>query len=130
MLNGAGAQCPRTKLAGPARQPIAALPGPEARHRQQRVRARQAGAPHEQQLQQGEREPLYRFRFRIPSESITIVKTSAAGQYFVNTAGLHLPARPTRVMCARASTMALPGATAATPSGDICLLTTVQPRHG
>jgi hypothetical protein len=30
----------------------------------------------------------YQFRFRIPAEFITIVKTSAVGQYFVNTNGL------------------------------------------
>ncbi|MBK8228885.1 MAG: thrombospondin type 3 repeat-containing protein [Flavobacteriales bacterium] len=65
----------------------------------------------------------YQFRFRIPAEFVTIVKTSATGQYWVNTAGLQCS--KTYEVDVRASFDN--GATwchASDPYGDICLLTT------
>ncbi|MBK8226119.1 MAG: T9SS type A sorting domain-containing protein [Flavobacteriales bacterium] len=65
----------------------------------------------------------YQFRFRIPAEFITIVKTSATGQYWVNTNGL--TCGKTYEVDVRASFDN--GSTwchSSDPYGDICLLTT------
>ena len=65
----------------------------------------------------------YQFRFRIPAEFVTIVKTSAVGQYWVNTNGL--TCGKTYEVDVRASFDG--GSTwcyAGDPYGDVCLLTT------
>jgi hypothetical protein len=65
----------------------------------------------------------YQFRFRIPAEFVTIVKTSAMGQYWVNTNGLTCGKTydvDVRVSFDGGSTWC----TSSDPYGDVCLLTT------
>ena len=64
----------------------------------------------------------YQFRFRIPAEFVTIVKTSAVGQYWVNTNGL--TCGKTYEVDVRASFDGTNYCYAGDPFGDICLLTT------
>jgi hypothetical protein len=67
----------------------------------------------------------YQFRFRIPAESFSLTKTSATGQYFVNTVGL--ACGKTYEVDVRASFDN--GATwchTGSQWGDICLLNTVS----
>ena len=66
----------------------------------------------------------YQFRFRIPAEFVTITKTSAVGQYWVNTNGLTCGKTydvDVRVSFDGGSTWC----TSSDPYGDVCLLTTV-----
>ncbi len=121
VVNSTEAQCPRTKLMD--------LPGSQflscGQMRNVGVNERVHARPVRRMnancnWQNANR---YQFRFRIPAEFVTIVKTSPVGQYWVNTAGLQC--NKTYEVDVRASFDN--GATwchASDPYGDICLLTT------
>ncbi|MBK9147303.1 MAG: T9SS type A sorting domain-containing protein [Flavobacteriales bacterium] len=121
MLNSAGAQCPRTKLMD--------LPGNQYLSCGQNRAIGNNVYVHAKPVRRMNNNcnwvnaNRYQFRFRIPSENITIVKTSATGQYWVNTNGL--TCGKTYEVDVRASFDN--GATwchSSDPYGDICLLTT------
>ncbi|MBK9146303.1 MAG: proprotein convertase P-domain-containing protein [Flavobacteriales bacterium] len=121
VVNSTEAQCPRTKLMD--------LPGSQflscGQMRNVGVNERVHARPVRRMnancnWQNANR---YQFRFRIPAEFVTIVKTSPVGQYWVNTAGLQC--NKTYEVDVRASFDN--GSTwchASDPYGDICMLTT------
>jgi subtilisin-like proprotein convertase family protein len=121
MLDDAAAQCPRTKLMD--------IPGNQYLSCGQTRSIGTNVLVHARPVKRMTAECVwvnankYEFRFRIPAEGITIVKTSATGQYWVNTNGLACGA--TYDVDVRASFDN--GATwchAGDPYGDVCLLTT------
>ncbi|MBK9147295.1 MAG: T9SS type A sorting domain-containing protein [Flavobacteriales bacterium] len=127
MLNNALAQCPRTKLLDLPGNPYLSCGQSRTIGTSQLVHAR----PVKRLVEPGptcssafwQNANRYQFRFRIPSENITIVKTSATGKYWVNTNGL--ACNKTYEVDVRASFDN--GATwchSSDPYGDICLLTT------
>ncbi|MBK8226388.1 MAG: T9SS type A sorting domain-containing protein [Flavobacteriales bacterium] len=127
MLNNALASCPRTKLLDlPGNQYLSCgqsrtIGSTQLVHARPVKRLVEPGPTCSSAFWQNANR--YQFRFRIPSENITIVKTSATGQYWVNTNGL--TCGKTYEVDVRASFNN--GSTwchSSDPYGDICLLTT------
>jgi subtilisin-like proprotein convertase family protein len=121
VVNSTEAQCPRTKLMDLPGSPYLSCDQSRAIGTNIRVHARPVRRMNANCNWQNANR--YQFRFRIPAEFITIVKTSATGQYWVNTAGLQC--NKTYEVDVRASFDN--GATwchSSDPYGDICLLTT------
>ncbi|MBK6343552.1 MAG: T9SS type A sorting domain-containing protein [Flavobacteriales bacterium] len=121
VVNSAEAQCPRTKLQDQPGNPYLSCGqsrtiGTNVYVHARTVRRMNANC-------NWVNANRYQFRFRIPAEFVTIVKTSATGKYWVNTNGL--TCGKTYEVDVRASFDN--GATwchSSDPYGDICLLTT------
>jgi subtilisin-like proprotein convertase family protein len=123
VLNSTEAQCPRSKLMDIPGNPFLSCGQMRAIGANELVHARPVKRMTNTCAWQSANR--YQFRFRIPAENVTIVKTSAvgAGNYFVNTLGL--ACSKTYEVDVRVS---FDGGSnwcqSSDPYGDICLLTT------
>jgi Secretion system C-terminal sorting domain len=127
MLDDVAAQCPRTKLLDIPDSPFLSCGTvkPIGTSSASRVYARPVKRMNANCVWVSANR--YQFRFRIPAEGITVVKTSAVGQYFVN-ANTPLECSKTYEVDVRASFDG--GATwchASDPYGDVCYFTTSCP---
>ncbi|MBK9147270.1 MAG: choice-of-anchor I family protein [Flavobacteriales bacterium] len=122
MLNSAAAQCPRTKLMDlPGNQYLSCG---QSRAIGNNVYVHARPAKRQNANCAWVNANRYQFRFRIPSENVTIVKNSAVGQYFVNTNGL--VCGKTYEVDVRASfDNGANWCHSSDPYGDVCTLTTV-----
>ncbi|MFN3875409.1 MAG: hypothetical protein ACK4L7_05820, partial [Flavobacteriales bacterium] len=121
MLNNTLAQCPRTKLLDEPSSPFLSCNQTRGIGSNQLVHAR----PVKRMLSNctWQNANRYQFRFRIPTEGFTLVKTSATGQYWVNTLGLACGKTyevDVRASFNNGSTWCHSG----DPYGDLCTITT------
>ena len=120
VVNSTEAQCPRTKLMDIPGNPYLSCGQQRAIGTNVYVHARPVKRMNANCTYTNANR--YQFRFRIPAEFVTIVKTSAVGQYWVNTNGL--TCGKTYEVDVRASFDGTNYCYAGDPFGDICLLTT------
>jgi hypothetical protein len=120
-IDNTGAQCPRTKLMDIPDNPFLSCGQSRAIGNTVNVHARPVKRMNANCTYTNANR--YQFRFRIPAEFVTIVKTSAVGQYWVNTSGL--TCGKTYEVDVRAS---FDGGSnwchTSDPYGDVCMLTT------
>jgi hypothetical protein len=121
VVNSTEAQCPRTKLQDQPNNPYLSCGQSRSIGSNQYVHARTVRRMNANCNWVNANR--YQFRFRIPAEFVTIVKTSATGQYWVNTNGL--TCGKTYEVDVRASfTNGSSWCHSSDPYGDVCLLTT------